>query len=69
MRQGRSEDEKKSIVALVAWGTSAARVGTADFAGATGAFLSTVMDRPCRRALPLFNVVVLHDVRCRKLLL
>ena len=26
-----------------------------------------MMGRPCGRALPPFNVVVLHDVRCRKL--
>ena len=25
------------------------------------------MGRPCGRALPLFNVAVRHDVRCRKL--
>ena len=34
----RMGEKKKSIVALVAWGTSAARVAAVGFAGAAGAF-------------------------------
>ena len=52
---------------LVARGTPADRVGAAGLTGATRNVLPTVMGRPCGRALLLFNAVVVHDVRCRKL--
>ena len=53
--------KNEAVVApLVARSTPADRVGAAGV-------VSTVMGRLCGRALPLFNVVVLHDVRCRTL--